>query len=40
MQFQAGFVDRFAHLLTIVGFVALFVMWRRDRRPQEVPTDL
>jgi hypothetical protein len=40
MQFQAGFVDRFAHLLTIVGFVALFVMWRRDRRPQEVTTDL
>jgi hypothetical protein len=40
MHFQAGFVDRFAYLLTIVGFVALFVMWRRDRRPQEVTTDL
>jgi hypothetical protein len=40
MQFQAGFVDRFAYLLTIVGFVALFVMWRRDRRPHEVSTDL
>jgi hypothetical protein len=40
MHFKASFVDRFAYLLTIVGFVALFVMWRRDRRFQEVATDL
>ena len=33
MHFKASFVDRFAYLLTIAGFVALFVMWRRDRRP-------
>lgn len=39
MHFQASFVDRFAYLLTILGFVGLFVMWRRDRRPQEVSTD-
>ena len=32
MHFKASFVDRFAYLLTIVGFVGLFVMWRRDRR--------
>ena len=40
MHFQASFVDRFAYLLTILGFVGLFVMWRRDRRPKEVSTDL
>ena len=40
MHFTASFVDRFAYLLTILGFVGLFVMWRRDRRPQEVSTDL
>jgi hypothetical protein len=34
MHFKASFVDRFAYLLTIAGFVALFVMWRRDRRPE------
>ena len=40
MHFQASFVDRFAYLLTILGFVGLFVMWRRDRRPKEASTDL
>ena len=40
MHFKASFVDRFAYLLTIVGFVSLFVMWRRDRRPKEVFTEL
>ena len=40
MHFQASFVDRFAYLLTILGFVGLFVMWRQDRRPKEVSTDL
>jgi hypothetical protein len=40
MHFQASFVDRFAYLLTILGFVGLFVMWRRDRRPKEVSTGL
>jgi len=40
MHFKPSLVDRFAYLLTIVGFVSLFVMWRRDRRPQEVLTDL
>ena len=40
MHFRASFVDRFAYLLTIVGFVGLFVMWRRDRRGKEVLTDL
>ena len=40
MHFRASFVDRFAYLLTIVGFVGLFVMWRRDRRGSEVLTDL
>jgi hypothetical protein len=40
MHFKASFVDRFAYLLTIAGFVALFVMWRRDRRPEAAITVL
>ena len=40
MHFKASFVDRFAYLLTIAGFVALFVMWRRDRRPEAAPVAL
>jgi len=40
MHFKASFVDRFAYLITIVGFVGLFVMWRRDRRGKDVLTDL
>jgi hypothetical protein len=40
MHFKASFVDRFAYLLTIAGFVALFVMWRRDRRPEAAIADL
>jgi hypothetical protein len=40
MHFKASFVDRFAYLLTIAGFVALFVMWRRDRRPEAAPAAL
>ena len=40
LNFKASFVDRFAYLLTIAGLVAVVVMWRRDRRPEVIKTDL
>jgi len=39
MEFRSTWVDRFAQVLTLVGFVCIVVMFRRDRRSASVSVD-
>ncbi|MFM7872785.1 MAG: hypothetical protein ACKPBG_14055, partial [Actinomycetota bacterium] len=32
LNFESSFVDKFAYVLTVAGFVAVFLLWRSNRR--------